>query len=75
MLLYIPSQVVDLDFFCDSFPRADVIILGMILHDCGCSGWGLFLPVCQVLVGQAPGAAALCLCAVPVNIAARQAAH
>lgn len=35
-------QVQDLDFFKDPFPSVDVIIMGMVLHDCE---WFL-LPLC-----------------------------
>jgi O-methyltransferase domain len=38
-------QVASLDFFADPFPRADVIMLGMILHD-----WGTAKK--QLLIGK-----------------------
>ena len=36
-------QVGSLDFFADPFPRADVIMLGMILHDWGAANKRLLI--------------------------------
>jgi O-methyltransferase domain len=36
-------QIGSLDFFADPFPRADIIMLGMILHDWGAANKRLLI--------------------------------